>query len=298
MSSYFYIDILINSVLATIMLGIGLSLTPADFRNIFLHPRSLLSALGIQVFIVPAIAFWIAAVSGLPDEAKVGIVIVSVCASGASSNLITHLLKGNVALAISMTTLNSLITLVSVPLVVNLSLMVFMGRLADIQLPFWETVLKIFLITILPAAMGVLIRRLKESLAKALERPLKFILPLMLAAVFTLKIFLGTEHGGTGISFYETAVLLPFLLLLNVLAMSAGFFGGRILRIPFRDQFTISIEVGLHNTALALLISGAILHNPGMQKPAVVYAMFSFFSAIGFVLLIKWMFRGTAQRNT
>jgi BASS family bile acid:Na+ symporter len=274
------------------MLGLGLSLTPADFRNIFTRPRSLLSALGIQIFIIPAIAFGIATISGLSGEAKAGMVIVSVCASGASSNLITHLFKGNVALAISMTTVNSFITLISVPLMVNLALLAFMGRQAVIALPFWTTVFRIFIITILPVTIGVLLRRLKESTALFLERPLKFILPVMLATVFTLKIFLGEKHGGTGISFHETIDLFPFLILLNVLAMSAGFFGGRILRLPYRDQYTISIEVGLHNTALALMIAGSILHNPAMEKPAVVYAMFSFFTAVGFVAMIRWWFRG------
>jgi bile acid:Na+ symporter, BASS family len=291
MGPFSALDLAINLVLAVIMLGLGLSLTPADLRNIFVHPRSLLTALGVQLFVVPAIAFAIAAVSGLPDEVKVGVVIVSVCASGASSNLITHLLKGNLALAVSMTTINSLITLVSVPLVVNLALLVFLGRQADINLPFGETMIQIFIITIIPASIGVLIRRYKEKTAISLERPLKFILPVLLAAAFTLKIFLGEKSGGTGISFSEAVYLFPFLLLLNILAMTAGFFGGRIFRLPFRDQYTISIEVGLHNTALALVIAGSILNNPAMEKPAVVYAMFSFFSAIGYVLLIKWWFR-------
>lgn len=290
MDSYSYIDILINVVLAIIMLGIGLSLTMGDFKNIFLHPRSLFTALGIQVFIVPAIAFTIARMSPLSDEMRVGMVIVSVCASGASSNLVTHLFKGNVALAISMTTINSFITLLSVPLIVNLALIVFMGKQQEITLPFWETVLQIFIVTIIPATIGVFIRHHKEGIAKALEKPLKYILPLMLATVFSIKIFVGESSGGTGISMSETLMIFTPMIILNFLAMAAGFFGGRIMHIPFKDQFTISIEVGLHNTALALLISGAILQNNNMQKPAVVYAMFSFFTAILFVLLIKWIF--------
>jgi bile acid:Na+ symporter, BASS family len=290
LGDYSYIDILINLVLAIIMFGIGLALTIVDFRNTFLHPRSLFSALMIQLFIVPAIAFLIAALSELDNEVKVGIVIVSVCASGASSNLITHLFKGNVALAISMTTINSLITLVSVPLVVNLALRVFLGRQEEIHLPFGETVLQIFIVTILPAGAGILVRRYKEKLAKSFEQPLKIILPVLLGTVFTVKIFLGENIGGTGITWMETLTLLLPLLILNIAAMSAGFFGGRIIKLPFRDQFTIAIEVGLHNTALALLISATILNNSNMEKPALVYAMFSFFSAIGYILLIKWLF--------
>jgi bile acid:Na+ symporter, BASS family len=297
MGDYSYIDILINAVLAIIMLGIGLSLTMKDFRNIFIHPRSLLTALGAQLLVIPAVAFAIAAFSGLPAPMKVGMVIVSVCASGASSNLISHLLKGNVALAISMTTINSLITLVSVPLMVNLALITFLGVQKEISLPFWETVFQIFIVTVLPAFLGILIRRYRPVLALRLEKPLKFILPTLLATVFTIKVFLGESSGGTGISLNETLYLFPPLVILNVLAMTAGFLSGRIMRIPFQDQYTIPVEVGLHNTALALLISGTILQNAEMEKPAVVYAMFSFFTAILFVLAIKRIFAPKEKKN-
>ena len=291
MGNVAFIDVLINVVLAVIMLGIGLSLTFNDFKNIFLHPRSLFTALGIQLFFIPGIAFTIAHFCLLPPDIKVGIVIVSVCASGASSNLVSHLFKGNVALAISMTTINSLITLISVPLIVNLALIVFLGTQQEIKLPILDTMIQIFIVTIIPAAIGVWIRRRREALALGLEKPLKFILPLLLASVFTIKIFLGQGNGGTGISVKEAIDLLWPMLTLNGLAMLSGFLGGRFLRIPFRDQFTISIEVGLHNTALALLISGSLLHNADMQKPAVVYAMFSFFTAILFVWVLKGLYR-------
>lgn len=287
----FSVDLLVNLVLALIMLGIGLSLTAADFKNIFLHPVSLVSALGIQVIGLPLVSFSIAYFAPLSPEMRVGLVLVSLCASGASSNLITHLLKGNVALAISMTVFNSIITLFSIPLLTNLALRTFMHTEANIQLPFLETILQIFLVSILPASVGLLIRRQKEKFAKALEKPLKYILPVLLATVFAMKIFLGTSSGGTGISLGDTLQIAPYMLLLNVLAMSLGFFGARALRRPFADQYTIAIEVGLHNTALALLISGNILQNAGMQKPAVVYAMFSFFTAILYVILIKRIFR-------
>jgi bile acid:Na+ symporter, BASS family len=285
--SYSLVDILINIVLALIMFGIGLSLTLADFKNIFGHPRSLITALSVQLFIVPLIAFVIALVSGLGDAEKVGIVLVSLCASGASSNLVTHLFRGNVALAISMTTINSFITLLTIPLLTNVALSVFMGIETEIRLPVGETILQIFIITIVPATAGVYIRKIKESIAIKLEKPLKYILTLLLGFVFTIKIFFRESSGGTGISFSETLHILPFMLLLNILAMIAGLFVAKILKLTFTDQFTISIEVGLHNTALALLIGGTILNMPEIEKPAVVYAMFSFFSAIIFVYMVK-----------
>ena len=289
--AYNFIDILINLVLALIMLGIGLSLRISDFKGIFMHPRSLITALTVQLFIIPIIAFCIAWISGLTDSEKVGIVIVSLCASGASSNLITHLFKGNVPLAISMTTINSFITLISIPLMTNLALYVFMGVGKNIRLPVLETILQIFMITIVPAGIGILIRMKKERLAQKTERPLKFILPVLLALVFTLKIFLGKTSGGTGITLTETLQIIPFMLLLNFMAMFAGFLIARLIKLSFSDQFTIAIEVGLHNTALALLIAGTILRDVAMEKSAVVYAMFSFFTVVLFVYFIKLVFK-------
>ena len=115
----------------------------------------------------------------------------------------------------------------------------------------------------------------------------------MLGFIFTVKIFVGEASGGTGITLSETLHLLPYLLLLNFLAMALGFIVARKTNLPFADQYTISIEVGLHNTALALLISGTILNISAMEKPAIVYAMFSFFTAIIFVLVIKKVFKNT-----
>lgn len=296
MGAFSLIDLLINLVLAVIMLGIGLSLTINDFKNIFVHPRALLTALGTQLFVVPLIAFTVAAISPLAPEMKVGVVIVSLCASGASSNLITHLFRGNVALAISMTTINSLITLISVPTFTNLALYAFLSEHHRIVLPFGQTVFQIFIITILPASLGVWLRYLNTRLAAGLEKPLKIVLPLMLGTVFTLKIFLDEGSGGTGIQLSEGLMILGPMLVLNLLAMLAGFLCGRALGLPFRDQYTISIEVGLHNTALALLIAGTILQNNNMQKPALVYAAFSFFTAILFVLILKKLFGRSATR--
>ena len=288
---YNYIDILINVVLGLIMLGVGLSLTVKDFKNLFAHPQPLFIALGVQLFLVPAVAFAIAYFSDLPDPAKVGLVIISLCASGASSNLITHLFKGNVALAVSMTAINSFITLASIPLLSNLALVVFLGVDRVIHLPVPETILQIFIVTIIPASLGIFIRRKIGETAVKIEKPVKIILTLMLAFIFIVKIFFGEATGGTGITLKETLNLLPYLLLLNFLAMSLGFYVARKIKLSFINQFTISIEVGLHNTALALLISGTILNSPEMEKPAVVYAMFSFFTAIIFVLILKKIFK-------
>lgn len=287
MADFNLVDILINSVLAIIMLGVGLSLTVNDFKNILVFPKAIITGLSIQIIIIPIIAFIIASFSNISPEQKVGIVLVSTCASGASSNLITHLVKGNVALAISMTTINSFLTLVTLPFIVNIALNYYLYSSTEIILPYFQTILQIFMVTLFPASIGVIIRRLSISFAQRVEQPLKIILPVILFGVFAIKFLAAKKYGGSGITGQELIVLFPSMLLLNVLAMLAGYLIAKIIGLQFRNQFTIAIEVGLHNTALALLVAGTIMHSHEMEKPALVYAIFTIFSAILFVFAIK-----------
>jgi bile acid:Na+ symporter, BASS family len=287
LSGFHLVDILINAVLAIIMLGVGLSLTVRDFRNILLYPKALIIGLSTQIVIIPLIAFAIASIFDVSPEQKVGIVLVSTCASGASSNLITHLVRGNVALAISMTTVNSFLTLVTLPFIVNIALNHYLHFNTSIDLPYFETILQIFMVTIAPAALGVIIRRINLRFAEIMERPLKIILPVLLFCVFSIKFLAGEDQGGTGITRHELFVLLPPMLILNFLAMFSGYFVAKLAKLNFRNQFTISIEVGLHNTALALVVAGTIIHNAEMEKPALVYALFTIFTAILFIYFLK-----------
>jgi BASS family bile acid:Na+ symporter len=287
MADYHFIDLLVNLVLAIIMFGLGLSLTLHDFKLILIQPKAILTCLFVQLLVIPLIAFVIALIAPVSLEQKVGIVLISTCASGASSNLISHLVRGNVALAISMTTLNSLLTLVTLPFIVSLSLLFFLGTGSEISLPILETVLQIFIVTIVPASLGVYIRQVATHFAIKTEQPLKVILPLILGLVFSIKIFGGEGQGGSGLTFYEGLNVVPYVLLLNISAMTAGYFIAKKLRLNFRNQYTIAIEVGLHNTALALLVAGTILQSPEMEKPALVYALVSFFSAFAFIYVVK-----------
>ncbi len=112
----------------------GLSLTESDFRNIFIHPRAVITGLCCQMILLPVLAFFIARISHMDPLFKVGLMIIAACPGGATSNLITYLLRGNVALSISMTAMNSIITLITIPLVVTLSLGFFIHQDADIHL--------------------------------------------------------------------------------------------------------------------------------------------------------------------
>lgn len=275
--------------LAIITLGMGLSITLADFRNIFIRPRGILVGISAQILILPAIAFALASLLGMDPVFKVGLVIIAACPGGATSNLITYLLRGNVALSISMTAANSIITLLTIPLNVSIALGIFLHEHAEIQMDVGETILKVFLITIVPAYLGVSIRHRRPELAERLNGPLRYFLPLILLVVYLGVLFIdeGAENATRG-DFFR---LLPVALVLNMLAMFAGWKTARLFRLKKRDQFTISIEVGLQNSALAIFVASSLLGSRNMALVAVVYGSFTFFSTLLFGWLIKRYFK-------
>nr|MDA3821931.1 bile acid:sodium symporter [Bacteroidales bacterium] len=176
--------------LAIITLGMGLSVTLDDFKNVFFRPRAVIIGIICQILLLPIIAFGIAFLTDIDPYFKVGLIIIAACPGGATSNLITYLLRGNVALSISMTALNSLITLLSIPINVSIALTVFVHADTHINLNVWDTILKVFLLTIVPAYIGISIRHNRTELAEKLNRPLRYILPLILAVVYLGVLFI------------------------------------------------------------------------------------------------------------
>lgn len=271
--------------LAIITLGMGLSLTDRDFRNIFMHPKAVIIGLCCQMILLPVIAWLIARSIHIDPYFKVGLMIIAACPGGATSNLITYLLRGNVALSISMTALNSLITLITIPLVVHLSLTMFINEDTAIRLNVGETIIKVFLITILPAFVGTRARKKYPDFSIKLERPLRVILPLLLLLVYAGVILIDQGTGeATRIDFLR---IFPYALLLNILAMVSGFLVARLFRLRVINQFTISIEVGLQNSALAIFVAATLLKNNDMALVPVVYGSFTFFSTLLFGWSVK-----------
>lgn len=275
--------------LAIITLGMGLSLTDRDFRNIFMQPKAVIIGLCCQMVLLPVIAWLIVRSIHIDPLFKVGLMIIAACPGGATSNLITYLLRGNVALSISMTAINSMITLITIPLVVHLSLEAFLQEDAAIRMNVGETIIKVFLITILPAFAGTRLRKHFPDFALGLERPLRIILPLLLLLVYGGVIFIDQGTGeATRTDFMR---IFPHALMLNFLAMGSGLLIARLMRLRVVNQFTISIEVGLQNSALAIFVAATLLKSNEMALVPVVYGSFTFFTTLlfgWFVKTVKW----------
>ena len=283
-------DYFLPVALAIITMGMGLSLTDKDFRNIFVKPKAVIIGLCCQMILLPSIAFLLVSFIPMEPVFKVGLMIIAACPGGATSNLITYLLRGNVALSISMTALNSLITLITIPLIVHFSLIAFIHEETDIRLKVGETILKVFMITIVPAFLGTRIRKNYPDFSMAMEKPLRWILPLLMLVVYAGVIFIDQGTGSATRSDFIS--IFPKTLLLNIFAMTSGFLVARLLRLLVINQFTISIEVGLQNSALAIFVAATLLKNNDMALVPVVYGSFSFFSTLLFgwsVKKLRWV---------
>lgn len=271
------------------MFGMGMSLTIEDFKRVLVYPRGLLLGLVGQLIILPALAFGVASLNNLSPELKVGIIIIAACPGGATSNLITYLLRGNVALSISMTTVNSVMTLLTTPMLIFFGLYLFIGEGQTVELPIGMTILKIFYITLLPTSLGIFIRYKRKDFALMMEKPLRIILPLLYGIIY-LAAILGGSRGETITGLIETYLsVLPWVMALNLIGMALGYVSARAVKLDNSTQITLSVEIGIQNSALAITIasSAMFLNDYYMAIPAIVYGFFTFASAVVFGYIIK-----------
>lgn len=266
--------------LGIIMLGMGLSLTTQDFKRIFIYPKAVTIGLINQIILLPIIAFGLIKLFGLQAELAVGIMILAACPGGATSNLISHLAKGDTALSITLTAFSSLITVVSIPFVVNFSIVHFMPGGEEQQLNVLKTVLSVLAITIVPVVIGMFIHARSPKFSARMEKPVKIMSAILLVLIIAAAIL---KEKDNILSFFEQAG--PVALSLNVIMLALGFFGSRLLQLSGKQSATISIETGIQNGTLGIAIAATIIGNSQMTIPPAIYSLIMFVTA-GVVIFI------------
>ena len=292
MGEWLTIDNALSAVLILIMFAIGATLRFSDFKKVLYQPKSICLGLVLQMMFLPLFTFCVVSLVDIDPLYKVGFIIVSLCPGGTTSNFISYLVGADVALSIALTTINSFLILLTIPLGTNLALTYFIHESTPFQLPFLSTMSSVFMIILLPAIAGLLFNNYFASLSGMIRKPLKVLTVCLLAFVYGVKLFGNKEHGGTGIELTEILLLLPVAIFIQLTAMILSYF----LAVKWLSRklscLTIGIEVGLQNTALALLIASVFLMNVEMSKPALVYAMFSFFTTLAFAMAVfQWVIR-------
>lgn len=267
--------------LGIIMLGLGLSLTTADFRRVIVYPRAVIVGLVCQMLLLPGVCFVIAKGFGLPPELAVGLMLLSASPGGATANLFSHLAKGDVALNITLTAVNSVLSLFTMPLIVSVALSHFMADGRSIPVQF-DKIIQVFAIVLVPVAIGMIVRAKNLNLAQRLERPVR-----TLSAIFLVLIILAAlakERAHLGDYFRQVGVT---ALVFNLASMAVGYFVPLFAKLPKRQAVAIGMEIGIHNGTLAIAIATTVLANGVMAIPAAIYSLIMFFTAAAFGFFVS-----------
>lgn len=259
--------------LAIIMLGMGLSLVLDDFKRIVVYPKAIIVGLTNQLIILPLIGFALALIFPVRAEIAVGIMILAACPGGPTSNLFAHLAKGDTALSVTLTSLSSLITIVTIPLIVNFALEYFMEEGQIIRLNVPETIIRIFAIIVIPVSIGMIIRYYKKDFAIRMGKPVRIASGILLALIIIAIVIREKENF---VSYFQQAGIV--VLLLNVSTMVVGYYSAKLFRIINEQAISISIESGFQNGTLALTIAVVLLGSTELAITPAVYSLLMFFT--------------------
>jgi BASS family bile acid:Na+ symporter len=265
-------DVALPVALAVIMCSLGLSLTPADFRRIFVVPKGVSIGLANLLAISPLLAFAVAELYALDPTLAVGLVLLGASPGGTMANFLTHLARGDVALSVTMTAISSVAAVVTVPLYLTLASDHFgAGDITD-QISMGGVVVKVFLITIVPLSLGMWLRsRNPERVQEIQDRAKQIALGMFLVVVVGAVI---AEFDKISENFTSVAAA---ALTLNVLAMSVSYGVAKVARLDDRQSTAISMELGVHNSTLAITVAAAV--STELAIPAAVYSAFMFITA-------------------
>ena len=264
--------------LGIIMLGLGLSLTLADFARVVKFPKPVLIGLSCQLLLLPVVCFFLSKAFGLAPALAVGLMLLAASPGGTTANLYSHLAHGDVALNITLTAVNSVIAVLTMPLIVNLSLAYFMEGDQALPLQFTKVV-QVFVIVLGPVAIGIWIRSRFPGFAARMEKPVKIISALFLLIIIILAVVKDWQ------TFVDYAPLVGgAALAFNLISLAVGYWVPRLLKLSLRQSIAIGMEIGIHNgtLAIALALSPMLLNNATMSIPAAIYSIIMFFTAGAF----------------
>lgn len=267
--------------LAVIMFGLGLTLTTDDFRRTARQPLAVGVALVAQVLLLPAICLGLVVALGLDPLLAVGMMLLAASPGGTTANLFSHLFRGDVALNITLTAINSVLAVLTLPLVVNLAVAVLDPPAAagSVGLEFGKT-LQVFAVVLVPVAIGMVVRRTAPGFAGGAEGPVRVLSAVVLVAVIVGAILAERESIGGYLA--DVGIVAA---LFCVCSLAIGYLLPRLVRVGHRQAIASSFEVGIHNSTLAIAVALGVLGNERLAVPAAVYGviMFPIALAAGFL---------------
>lgn len=283
MQSSAVFSIFLPAALAVIMLGLGLSLTLDDFRKVMARPKPVIVALVCQVLILPVVCFGIVGLSSLPPAIAVGMMLLAASPGGSSATLYSHLARGDVALNITLTAINSALAVVTLPIVINFSLLYFYGEGKVIPLQI-DKVLQIFALVLVPVLVGMFVRNRYSRIALRMERPVKILSAVFLAAIVLVALI---KEWNTLVVWGPRIGLAT--LAFNLISLAIGFGAPRLFGMDRRQSVAICMEVGIHNATLviAIAMSPTLLNNAEMAIPPAIYGLVAYITAAVLVFALN-----------
>ncbi|WP_372015479.1 bile acid:sodium symporter family protein [Pseudoxanthomonas sp. 10H] len=282
-------NLMLPLALGVIMLGLGLGLTVEDFRRVARYPRAVLVGLALQTLLLPWVAFALALALRLPPELAVGLMLLAASPGGATANIYSHLARGDVALNITLTAINSVLCLLTLPLILNLALEHFLGAGQYVPPPT-RKIVEVAVIILLPVLLGMTVRGLFPVLAARAEKPLRVLAVLVLALLVAMAV---VQSWQVLVTYF--AAVGAACLLFNLASMGTGYFAPLALRLPRGQAIAIAMEIGIHNGTLAIFIALNVLGNSTIAAPAAVYSLLMFLTA---ALFAGWLVRAGRREGT
>lgn len=264
--------------LAIIMVGMGLSLTRQDFQRVAEKPRAVAIGTIGQMLLIPALGFllaWLFLDYFESPMMAVGIVLVSILPGGTTSNLLTYLARANLALSITLTVIASLVTLLTIPFLLNLALETFAADDMNVHVSAIDTIIMILALVIIPVFVGMLIKRYVPNFAVKMEKPV---------SIFSMFVLLGLVIAIVAVewdkmpSWLEEATI-P-VLALNVGSMLLALVIGTLGRLPARDRVTVIVELSIKNSTIGVTIAFTMLGNMELGIASAVYGLLMYASAL------------------
>jgi bile acid:Na+ symporter, BASS family len=264
--------------LGIIMLGLGLTLTIQDFTRVVNYPKAVLIGLSCQMLILPFVCFGIASQFGLSPELAVGLMLLAASPGGATANLYSHLAKGDVALNITLTAVNSILSLFTLPFIINLSMQYFMGEGQFIPLQF-DKVIQVFAIVLVPVSIGMMIKNKSEVFSERMNKPVKILSVIFLVLIIVAAV---VKEQDKVVMYFQQVGLAA--LSFNILSMMVGYFTPLLFKLSKKEAISIGMEIGIHNGTLAIAIASSplLLNNSIMAIPPAIYSLIMFFTAGAF----------------
>lgn len=265
--------------LAIIMFGLGLSLTPGDFRRVVRTPRAVFVALTLQIVVLPMIAFGLVVAADVDPLIAVGVMLLAASPGGTTANLFSHLFRGDVALNVTLTAVNSVLAAVSIPLITNAAITYFdAGDTLGLQ---FGKVVQVIAIVLVPVGIGMLVRSRSATFAARADRPVR-IFSIVVLVMVSVGAILG-ERENIADYLREIGVVVT---LFCCASLCLGYLGARVFKLGQPQAIATSMEVGIHNTTVALTIALSVLDNTTVAIPAAVYSIVMYVLATAFGFLI------------